>query len=108
MSTLLLQVINVCLYVIAAYQICKLRARRTYCLYDNEKKYQFYIGSSLVQEGGYHNIYIRLQKQTSSDERVFVQLVLKGYGIEPVQLSSECGSELYIMSYTSDQTIGYL
>lgn len=51
--------------------------------------YQFYVGDKLARESHYHNIYIRLEKQIASDERMLVKLVLDGYGIEPHYISSE-------------------
>lgn len=81
--------INVAIYLVVLYHIFDDYNERTYLLFVDKLIYQFYIGDKLAQQSHFHNIFIRLSKQIASDERMLVNLVLDGYGIEPHTLTSE-------------------
>ena len=73
--------------------------KRTYVLDSNTNMYEFYRGDTLIYQGDYHNIYIRLKGIKSGAGSIYYSVVLNGYNID---------EESITMSGTSRKKLGKL
>lgn len=76
------------LFVCFARQAMFYYKPRTYILDSNSKIYEFYKGAELIYQGHYHNIYIRCIGQNSGNGEIYYNVVLDGYCIDCVTITS--------------------
>ena len=64
------------------------RKVRMYIIDTNKNLYEFYLGEMLIYRGHVHNIYIRLKGQKTANGEMRYQVVLNGFMIEEVVITS--------------------